>query len=110
MDADLVFDVRFLPNPFYVESLKHLNGQDVPVQEFVMSFTQAEQFLDKLEDMLHFLIPCYQKEGKYQLVIAIGCTGGKHRSVTLSEALYHRMEQERNYGMKLTHRDIDIHG
>jgi UPF0042 nucleotide-binding protein len=110
MDADLVFDVRFLPNPFYVETLKHLTGQDAPVQEYVMSFAQAGQFLDKLEDMINFLIPCYQKEGKYQLVIAIGCTGGKHRSVTLAQGLYGRMEQERNYGMKLTHRDIDLHG
>jgi len=83
-DADLVFDVRFLPNPFYIEELKHLTGNDDPVHDYVMSFTEATQFLDKLEDMLRFLIPGYVNEGKYQLVIAIGCTGGQHRSVTLA--------------------------
>ena len=74
-DADLVFDVRFLPNPFYIEELKHLTGNDDPVHDYVMSFPEATQFLDKLEDMLSFLIPGYVNEGKYQLVIAIGCTG-----------------------------------
>ena len=86
-DADLVFDVRFLPNPFYIDELKHQTGNDKPVQEYVMSFPESEIFLDKLTDMLDFLIPNYVKEGKYRLVIGIGCTGGKHRSVTLANAL-----------------------
>ena len=87
-DADLVFDVRFLPNPFYIDELKHITGNDKPVQDYVMSFEEAGQFLQKLKDMLEFLIPGYIKEGKYQLVVAIGCTGGQHRSVTLDNAIY----------------------
>ena len=82
-DADLVFDVRFLPNPFYIEELKHKTGNESEVQDYVMSFREAHIFIEKLSDMVRFLIPNYIKEGKYQLVIAIGCTGGKHRSVTL---------------------------
>ena len=105
-DADLVFDVRFLPNPFYNEELKHLTGNDKPVQDFVMQFSEAEKFLIKLSDMLEFLIPGYVKEGKYQLVIAIGCTGGQHRSVTLANELYKRMKNKGNYGLNLSHRDI----
>lgn len=91
-DADLVFDVRFLPNPFYIDELKYMTGNDKGVQEYVMGFPEAGQFMDKLEDMLRFLIPNYIKEGKYQLVVAIGCTGGKHRSVTLANELYRRMK------------------
>ncbi len=105
-DADLVFDVRFLPNPFYIEDLKHMTGNDKPVQDYVMSFAQAAIFLDKLSDMAVFLIPNYIKEGKYQLVIAIGCTGGRHRSVTLANELYHRLEGQGDYGLTLCHRDI----
>ena len=104
-DADLIFDVRFLPNPFYIEELKHQPGNDKPVQDYVMSFPEAHEFLDKLEDMIKFLIPNYVKEGKYQLVICIGCTGGKHRSVTLANALHDRLKGQGNYGLKLTHRD-----
>lgn len=104
-DADLVFDVRFLPNPFYIDELKHKTGNDKEVQDYVMSFAEAGQFLDKLSDLLNFLIPGYVKEGKYQLVVAIGCTGGKHRSVTLANALYDRMKNKGNYGLKLYHRD-----
>lgn len=106
VDADLVFDVRFLPNPFYIEELKHMTGQDKAVQDYVMNFEEAETFLNKLEDMLKFLIPGYVKEGKYQLVVAIGCTGGQHRSVTLADRLYKRMKNEGNYGLSLSHRDI----
>lgn len=106
VDADLVFDVRFLPNPFYIDELKHLTGNEESVQEYVMSFEDAEIFLNKLEDMLRFLIPGYVKEGKYQLVVAIGCTGGQHRSVTLADRLYKRMKNESNYGLALNHRDI----
>lgn len=105
-DADLVFDVRFLPNPFYIDELKHKTGNDREVQDYVMSFPEAEQFMGKLTDMLCFLIPNYVKEGKNRLVVAIGCTGGKHRSVTLANALYDRMRDRGQYGIKLFHRDV----
>ena len=106
-DADLVFDVRFLPNPFYIDELKYLTGNDRGVQDYVMSFPEAGIFLDKLTDLLRFLIPNYIKEGKYQLVVAIGCTGGKHRSVTLANELYRkRRNREAKYGVSLSHRDI----
>lgn len=105
-DADLVFDVRFLPNPFYIDELKHKTGNDKEVQDYVMSFPEAEEFLQKLVDMLEFLIPNYVKEGKHQLVIGIGCTGGKHRSVTLANELYSKIKVHGNYGTKLYHRDI----
>ena len=105
VDADLVFDVRFLPNPYYIDELKHKTGNDKEVSDYVMSFPEAGQFLDKLTDMMNFLIPGYIKEGKYQLVIAIGCTGGKHRSVTLANELYKRLKDKGNYGLRLSHRD-----
>lgn len=105
-DADLVFDVRFLPNPFYIEELKYKTGNDKEVQDYVMGFEESESFMNKLTDMIAFLIPNYVKEGKYRLVIAVGCTGGKHRSVTLANELYKRMKNKGNYGMKLYHRDI----
>lgn len=106
-DADLVFDVRFLPNPFYIEELKQKTGNDKEVQDYVMSFEEAHVFLDKLVDMINFLIPNYIKEGKYQLVIGVGCTGGKHRSVTLANELYKQMKGKGNYGLKISHRDVD---
>lgn len=105
-DADLVYDVRFLPNPFYIDELKHKTGNDKEVQDYVMNFPEASVFLNKLTDMLDFLIPNYVKEGKHQLVIGIGCTGGKHRSVTLANELYAKMKDHGNYGIKLYHRDI----
>lgn len=105
-DADLVFDVRFLPNPFYVEELKPLTGNDQEVYDYVMKFPNAGEFLNKLKEMLDFLIPNYIIEGKNQLVIAIGCTGGKHRSVTLTNALYKEYENS-EYGCKKEHRDIE---
>lgn len=105
-DSDLVFDVRFLPNPYYVEGLRAKTGNDREIQEYVMQFGEAGEFLDKLEDMVKFLIPNYITEGKNQLVIAIGCTGGKHRSVTLANALYGRLSHQREYGLKIEHRDI----
>lgn len=107
-DADLVFDVRFLPNPFYIDELKHQTGNDKPVQDFVLSFSEAGQFLDKLTDMLEFLIPNYIKEGKYRLVLGIGCTGGKHRSVTLANAMYDRLKAMDICGVTLQHRDIVV--
>ena len=106
-DADLVFDVRFLPNPFYIDELKHKTGNDKEVQDYVMEFPEASEFLKKLMDMLDFLIPNYVKEGKHQLVVAIGCTGGKHRSVTLANELYAKMKDHGTYGMKLYHRDVN---
>ena len=106
-DADLVFDVRFLPNPFYIDELKHQTGNDKGVQDYVKSFPACGEFVDKLEDMLNFLIPGYVKEGKYQLVVAIGCTGGQHRSVTIANELYERLKASGgNYGLKLFHRDV----
>ena len=93
-DADLVFDVRFLPNPFYIDELKRLTGNDKPVQDYVMSFSESGQFIEKLADMLLFLIPNYVREGKYQLIIGIGCTGGKHRSVTLANELYKKLKNK----------------
>lgn len=107
LEADLVFDVRFLPNPFYIEELKTKTGNDKEVRDYVMGFQEAECFLDKLTDMISFLIPNYIKEGKYRLVICIGCTGGRHRSVTLANALYERMRDKGEYGLTLMHRDAD---
>lgn len=107
-DADIVMDVRFLPNPYYVEGLRAKTGNDVEIQQYVMQFSEANEFIDKLEDMIRFLIPHYISEGKNQLVIGIGCTGGKHRSVTLANELYKRLDHDENreYGLKIEHRDI----
>ncbi len=116
-DSDLVFDVRFLPNPYYVEGLRLKSGNDREIQEFVLQYEEAHEFLNKLEDMIRFLIPNYIAEGKNQLVISIGCTGGKHRSVTLANELFRRLskgsddEENKkgcvpNYGLKIEHRDI----
>lgn len=105
-DADLVFDVRFLPNPYYIDELKEKTGNDPEVQDYVMENEKAQVFLDKLTDMVDFLIPNYILEGKNQLIIAIGCTGGKHRSVTLANALYQKLDKQENYGVRIEHRDI----
>lgn len=105
-DSDMVMDVRFLPNPFYIEDLRPKTGNDVEIQQYVMQFPEAEQFLNKLEDLVRFLIPNYISEGKNQLVISIGCTGGKHRSVTLANELYKRLSGQKEYGLKIEHRDI----
>lgn len=107
VDADLVFDVRFLPNPYYVEELKYRTGEEKQVQEYVMQGGTCEIFLEKLFDLMEFLIPNYIKEGKNQLVIAVGCTGGKHRSVTVAGALYEKLKEKKELGVKLEHRDID---
>lgn len=109
-DADLVFDVRFLPNPYYMEGLRPLSGNDAPVRDYVMGFDIAHEFSDKLEDMVRFLIPNYIAEGKTQLVIAVGCTGGKHRSVTLANELYARLGKNEEYGLRIEHRDIEKDG
>ena len=106
-DSDLVFDLRFLPNPYYVEGLRAKTGNDKEIQEYVLQFKEAHEFMEKLEDMLNFLIPNYITEGKNQLVISIGCTGGKHRSVTLANELYRKLSGRKEYGLKIEHRDIE---
>ena len=106
-DADLVFDVRFLPNPYYDERLRPMTGDDQAVRDYVMQGSTGGVFLDKLTDMLQFLIPNYVLEGKNQLVVAIGCTGGKHRSVTIARGLFERLGEQQGYGLKIEHRDID---
>lgn len=104
-DADLVFDVRFLPNPYYIDELKELTGNDRPVSDYVLSFPQTTQFRKMLAEMIRFLIPYYVEEGKNQLVIAIGCTGGQHRSVTMANCLYDDLRGEGDYALKIYHRD-----
>ena len=106
-DADLVFDVRFLPNPYYVDELRPLTGLDDAVFDYVMASDTAKEFADKLEDMIRFLIPNYIKEGKTSLVIGIGCTGGKHRSVTIARELFSRLSKSGDYGIRLEHRDAE---
>lgn len=105
-DSDLVFDVRFLPNPYYIEDLRPQSGNDREVREYVMNNEKAAEFLDKMTDLVEFLIPNYVQEGKTQLVIAIGCTGGKHRSVTLANELFEALSRNENYGIRVEHRDI----
>lgn len=105
-DADLVFDVRFLPNPYYIDELKKQTGNDKPVQDYVMGFDVSHVFLNKLTDMVQFLLPNYVQEGKNQLIIGIGCTGGKHRSVTLANKLFESLSLQNDYGIRIEHRDI----
>lgn len=105
-EADLVFDVRCLPNPFYIEELKHHTGMESCVSDYVMKFEQSQQLLEKLKDMIDFLIPLYIHEGKSQLVIAFGCTGGKHRSVTFAEEMYKYLSSKDNK-CRICHRDIN---
>lgn len=105
-DSDLVFDVRFLPNPYYIPELKPLTGNDRSVYDYVMATDQAKEFQKQLYDMLSFLIPNYIAEGKNQLVVSIGCTGGKHRSVSMVRALEEQMKKL-PYTVKLEHRDIE---
>ncbi|MGL5258664.1 MAG: RNase adapter RapZ [Lachnospiraceae bacterium] len=104
-DADLMFDVRFLPNPFYVDELKKITGNEEPVKEYVLKYEETKIFLEKLTDLLEFLLPYYIREGKHQVVIAIGCTGGQHRSVTIANELYKTIKSW-NYGVTINHRDI----
>ncbi|MDR5659375.1 RNase adapter RapZ [Serpentinicella sp. ANB-PHB4] len=108
-DSDLVFDVRFLPNPFYIEELKEMTGNDKVIRDYVMESPISVEFSKKLIDMIDFLIPQYIKEGKNQLVISIGCTGGKHRSVTIAHVLYHWLK-EKKHRVVLTHRDLIMSG
>ncbi len=107
-DADLVFDVRFLPNPYYVDSLRPMTGNDQEIVDYVMNSEVSHTFVNKLTDLVTFLIPEYIKEGKNELVICIGCTGGRHRSVTIARELYHALqEHEGDYGLRIEHRDIN---
>ena len=105
-DADLVFDVRFLPNPYYDLELRPLTGNDEAIQNFVMQFDEAKEFMNKIVDLLEFLIPNYIKEGKNGLVVAVGCTGGKHRSVTLANGIFKELEAL-PYSVRIVHRDIE---
>lgn len=103
---DLLFDVRFLPNPHYIDELKKLNGKDERVKEFVLNSDETKKFMEKLKEMLDFLIPSYEKEGKVYLVIGFGCTGGSHRSVVIGEEIKNFLE-EKGYGVEIYHRDIE---
>jgi len=105
IDADLVFDVRFLPNPFYVEHMRPLTGLDEEVSEYVFKWSETQKFNEKLLDLLQFIVPQYKKEGKSQLVIAIGCTGGQHRSVALTE--FYAKKFSNVFPTHITHRDIN---
>lgn len=105
-DSDLVFDVRFIPNPYYIPHMRNKTGNDNAVREYVMNWKESQVFLDKMVDLIEFLIPNYIKEGKNQLVISIGCTGGKHRSVTLTNALYEFLKNK-GHRTVFQHRDID---
>lgn len=105
IDADLVFDVRFLPNPFYVEHMRPLTGLDEEVSEYVFKWSETQKFNKKLLDLLQFIVPQYKKEGKSQLVIAIGCTGGQHRSVALTE--FYAKKFSNVFPTHITHRDIN---
>lgn len=105
-DADLVFDVRFLPNPYYVSDLRPLTGLDEPIKQFIRRSPECDIFLEKFDDMLNFLIPHYVQEGKNQLVVAVGCTGGRHRSVMLADEIYKRLSKNTDYGVRILHRDM----
>lgn len=106
-DSDLVFDVRCLPNPYYVDDLRPLTGEDQAVFDYVMNTEVSKALVVKLEDLITFLIPQYIHEGKTNLVISIGCTGGKHRSVTIARELYYRLSGKMDYGLRLEHRDME---
>ncbi|PYZ95805.1 RNase adapter RapZ [Alteribacter lacisalsi] len=106
IDADLVFDVRFLPNPHYIDHMRPKTGLDKEVSDYVLKWSETKQFNDKLEDLLNYMLPHYKREGKSQLVVAIGCTGGKHRSVTLAE-YFKRKIADSGYITYVTHRDVE---
>lgn len=106
LDSDLVFDVRFLPNPYYISELRNHSGNDKDVIDYVMGYDVTNNFINKLEDMLEFLIPNYLQEGKRQLIVSIGCTGGRHRSVAIANAIYNRLKNK-GYKVNIDHRDIE---
>ncbi|WP_223701354.1 RNase adapter RapZ [Sutcliffiella deserti] len=105
IDADLVFDVRFLPNPHYIDHMRPMTGLDGEVSSYVLKWSETQKFIEKLTDLLNFMLPYYKREGKSQLVIAIGCTGGQHRSVTLAE--HFAKHYKADYDTVITHRDIE---
>lgn len=105
IDADLVFDVRFLPNPHYVDHMRDKTGMDQEVADYVFKWSETKKFLEKLMDLLEYMLPQYKREGKAQLIIGIGCTGGKHRSVALAEAIGQSLSEK--YYVHITHRDIE---
>lgn len=109
-DADLVFDVRFLPNPYYIESLRSHTGEEQLIKDFVMQGDAGEEFLKRLMNLLEFLVPKYEQEGKNQLVIAVGCTGGRHRSVTIAGEIFSRLLGPGRYMVRLEHRDMKKEG
>lgn len=106
IECDLTFDVRFIENPFYIESLKNFTGLDKGVKDFVLEKEEAKIFLNKINDLIVFLLPNYIKEGKKQLIIGVGCTGGQHRSVAVSEELYSMLSKFENYKVIIEHRDL----
>ncbi|MCU9612922.1 RNase adapter RapZ [Caldibacillus lycopersici] len=106
IDADLVFDVRFLPNPFYIEHMRSQTGLDAEVYSYVMKWNDTTKFLEKLTDLLHFMLPLYKREGKSQLVLAIGCTGGQHRSVAIAEYIGKKFAND--YHVQVSHREIAL--
>lgn len=110
VDSDLVFDVRFIPNPFYIPDLKPYSGNDEPVKNYVLAQEETKGFIKRVDELLEFLIPNYKKEGKRQLIISIGCTGGRHRSVAIANAIYESLNSK-NYNISVEHRDIreDVH-
>ena len=110
VDSDLVFDVRFIPNPFYIPELKKYSGSDEPVKKYVLDQKETQGFIEKLEDMLRFLIPNYIKEGKRQLIVSIGCTGGRHRSVAIANTIHEQLLND-SFDSRIEHRDIseDLH-
>ncbi len=110
VDSDLVFDVRFIPNPFYIPQLKPYSGNDEPVKNYVLEQIETKTFIEKTVDLLEFLIPNYKKEGKRQLIISIGCTGGRHRSVAIANNIYENLSNK-NFNIYVEHRDIkeDVH-
>lgn len=110
VDSDLVFDVRFIPNPFYIPELKPYSGNEEPVKNYVLAQEETKGFLKITDELLDFLIPNYKKEGKRQLIISMGCTGGRHRSVAIANKLYENLASK-NYNISVEHRDIkeDVH-
>ncbi len=106
LDADLIIDVRFLVNPYFVLELKHLDGEDAKIKDFILSHKDTQTFLNKYLDLLDYLIPMYEKEGKAYLTVAIGCTGGRHRSVTIARTIFDHLRKTRNQ-TEIVHRNID---
>ena len=106
LDADMVFDIRFLPNPYYVEELRPMSGEDKQVQEYIAQWPETEGFWDRMLSLVNFVLPQYMKEGRRQVVIAIGCTGGRHRSVYLAKRLYKELQAQTSYGVTLEQRDV----